>query len=120
MIKSSPERLLYLHVPSPIQLSLLSKTPPKFREAREFNSTQLPHAAPQPFVMVAFQLPSPVGPSSHRDATRQFQVLIFFSFLMWGMDIHTGGWGGQYAAWSIDGPSTDWLRRGGVGFYSYG
>ena len=95
MIKSSPERLLYLHVPSPIQLSLLSKTPPKLPEARDFNSTQLPHAAPQPFVMVAFQLPALWIPSSYRVATRQFQDLIFIIFLMWGKEwISTlaGGW----------------------------
>jgi hypothetical protein len=68
--------------------------PSRFPEAREFNSTQLPHAAPQPFVMVAFQLPALWIPSSYRVATRQFQDLIFIIFLMWGMDIHTGGWDG--------------------------
>jgi hypothetical protein len=90
-----PRAAIISACPSPIQLSLLSKTLPG--SPKQGNSIRLNYRMqpPQPFVMVAFQLPALWISSSYRVATRQFQDLIFIIFLMWGKEwISTlaGGW----------------------------
>jgi hypothetical protein len=83
---------------------IIQDPPSRFPEARDFNPTQLPHAAPWPIRDGGVPAPSPVDPTLHRVATRQFSKFDFLGFL----NNVGNGWrstlAGGYAAWPIDGP----------------